>query len=169
MSCHQLSLSFSSGQFPHCSIHAQIVFWCSSVEFDNYVLYCCCFSRRNDYSFPWNSLRSFAIPMHSHCIWKLEKDMQMIRTKTASLLVLGSTWLMRTSSTGKGSCSLWPQKLARVYSPEPYYELWAKQTGGGFWNMLCLYVVCILNSPTASILSSHLSTPVYSHSKIEAE
>lgn len=65
MSCHQLSLSLSSGQFLHYTVCAQITFWCSFVESDNCVLYCCCFSRRNDYSFPRNTLRSFAISMCS--------------------------------------------------------------------------------------------------------
>lgn len=46
------------------------------------------------------------------CKWLEEFQQPKREVKTASLLVLGSTWLMRISSTGKGSCSLWPQKLA---------------------------------------------------------
>lgn len=46
------------------------------------------------------------------CKWLEQFQQPKRKVKTASLLVLGSTWLMRVSSTGKGSCSLWPQKLA---------------------------------------------------------
>lgn len=46
------------------------------------------------------------------CKWLEQFQQPKREVKTASLLVLGSSWLMRISSTGKGSCSLWPQKLA---------------------------------------------------------
>lgn len=137
MSCHQLSLSFSSGQFLHCSIRVQIAFWCSFVESEDYVLYCCCFSSRNDYSFPWNSLRSFAISMHSHYIWKLKEDMQMIRIvptaqKRSQNSVSSGTWEHMINENflhWERLLQSLASKTSRLYAPEPYYELRAKQTG----------------------------------------
>lgn len=86
------------------------------------------------------------------CKWLEQFQQPKREVKTASLLVLGSTWLMTVSSTGKGSCSLWPQKLAdfthqslNVKSEQNKLKRWVSE-------YLMPVHCCTLNSLTISFL-----------------
>lgn len=89
--------------------------------------------------------------MRSHCIWKLE-DMQMITTvRTAQKRSQNSTSSGAWEHMINENFLHWERllqplasKTSRLCTPEPYYEIWAKQTGEVGLRILCLYVTCML-------------------------